>query len=138
MPDKVFYITTAIYYVTDVPHVGSASEAIAADVAARFKRLQGRKVLFATGTDENAIKVAEAAREQGLTTQDFVDAIVPRWVEVWRKLHISYDDFIRTTEARHRKVTEEAFKKLMARGDIYKDVYKGCLLYTSPSPRDRS
>ena len=125
MSDKVFYITTAIYYVTDVPHVGSASEAIAADVLARFKRLQGRKVLFSTGTDENAIKVAEAAREQGLTPQEFVDAIVPRWVEAWDRLKISYDDFIRTTEPRHRKVTEEAFNKLLARGDIYKDVYKG-------------
>jgi methionyl-tRNA synthetase len=123
--DKTFYITTAIYYVTDVPHVGSASESIAADVMARFKRLQGRKVLFSTGTDENAIKVAEAAREQGLTPQEFVDSIVPRWVEAWNKLHISYDDFIRTTEDRHRKVTEEVFQKLMARGDIYKDVYKG-------------
>ncbi|HET6452969.1 MAG TPA: methionine--tRNA ligase [Armatimonadota bacterium] len=125
MSDKTFFITTAIYYVTDIPHVGSASEAIAADVMARFKRLQGCKVLFSTGTDENAIKVAEAAREQGVTPQEFVDSIVPRWVEAWNKLHISYDDFIRTTEPRHRKVTEEAFKKLMARGDIYKDVYKG-------------
>ena len=125
MSDKVFYITTAIYYVTDVPHVGNAAEAIAADVAARFQRLQGQSVLFATGTDENAIKVAEAAREQGLTPGDFVDSIVPRWVEVWQKLHISYDEFIRTTETRHRNVTEEVFRKLMARGDIYKDVYKG-------------
>ena len=125
MSDKTFYITTAIYYVTDVPHVGSASEAIAADVLARFKRLQGHKVLFSTGTDENAIKVAEAAREQGLTPQEFVDSIVPRWVETWDKLKISYDAFIRTTEPRHRQVTEEVFKKLMARGDIYKDVYKG-------------
>ena len=125
MSDKTFYITTAIYYVNDVPHVGSSSEAVAADVIARFKRLQGRDVLFATGTDENAIKVAEVAQAQGLTTQQYVDDIAPKWIEVWRRMHISYDDFIRTTEPRHYKVVQAAFTKLLERGDIYKDLYKG-------------
>ena len=125
MSDKTFYITTAIYYVNDIPHVGSASEAVAADVIARFKRLQGYNVLFATGTDENAIKVAEVAQSQGLTPQQYVDDIAPKWIDVWRRMHIAYDDFIRTTEPRHRKVVEAAFTKLLDRGDIYKDLYKG-------------
>lgn len=125
MPDKTFYITTPIYYVNDVPHVGNASTTIAADVVARLKRLQGMDVLYATGTDENAIKVHEIAQAQGMSTQDYVDGIVPRWIEVWKEMHISYDVFIRTTEERHRKVTEHVFETLMEKGDIYKDVYKG-------------
>ena len=122
---KVFYITTAIYYVNDVPHIGSSSEAVAADVIARFKRLQGHKVLFATGTDENGIKVAEVAQAKGLSPQQYVDDIASKWIEVWRRMHIAYDDFIRTTEPRHRKVVEAAFQELLERGDIYKDIYKG-------------
>ena len=125
MSDKFFYITTPIYYVTDVPHVGNASTTIAADVVARLKRLQGHRVLFATGTDENAIKVAEAAEAQGMPAGEFVDSIVPRWTEAWSRMHITYDDFIRTTEPRHRAVVEAAFQKLLDQGDIYKDVYKG-------------
>lgn len=125
MSEKVFYITTPIYYVNDVPHIGNASTTIAADVVARLKRLQGRKVLSVTGTDENAIKVAETAEAQGVTTQEFVDGIVPRWVEAWKRMHISYDIFIRTTEPRHRRVVEAVFKQLLAQGDIYKDIYKG-------------
>lgn len=125
VPEKAFYITTPIYYVTDMPHVGNASTTIAADVVARFKRLQGRKVLFATGTDENAIKVAEMAQSQGMSPQDFVDGIVPRWIEVWKRMHVTYDAFIRTTEERHRMVTEHVFRMLMERGDIYKDSYHG-------------
>ncbi len=125
VPEKAFYITTPIYYVTDMPHVGNASTTIAADVVARFKRLQGRKVLFATGTDENAIKVAEMAQSQGISPQGFVDGIVPRWIEVWKRMHVTYDAFIRTTEERHRMVTEHVFRTLMERGDIYKDSYHG-------------
>ncbi len=125
MPEKTFYITTPIYYVNDVPHVGNASTTVASDVLARLKRLQGMDVLYATGTDENAIKVHEIAQAQGMSTQDYVDGIVPRWMEVWKAMHISYDTFIRTTEERHKKVVEYAFRKLMEKGDIYKDVYKG-------------
>ncbi len=125
MSDKTFYITTPIYYVNDVPHIGNASTTVATDVIARFKRSQGYKVLFVTGTDENAPKVAEAAAAKGMSTQAFVDDIVPKFKEVWRHMHITYDDFIRTTEPRHRKVVEAAFTKLIDTGDIYKDVYKG-------------
>jgi len=125
LSDKVFYITTPIYYVNDVPHVGNASTTVAADVIARFKRLQGHRVLFATGTDENAPKVAEAAEARGMTPQEYVESIVPQFKEVWRRIHITCDDFIRTTEPRHREVVEIAFQKMLENGDIYKDVYKG-------------
>ena len=125
LSDKVFYITTPIYYVNDVPHVGNASTTITADVVARFKRLQGHKVLFGTGTDENAPKVAEAAEAHGMTPQAFVDSIVPQFKEVWRRMHCTYDEFIRSTEPRHREVVEAAFQRMLENGDIYKDVYQG-------------
>lgn len=125
MAEKTYYITTPIYYVNDVPHIGNASTTIACDVLSRFKRLQGRDVVFVTGTDENAIKVAEAAQAQGKSTQEYVDGIVPVFQEVWRGLHITNDVFIRTTEERHKKVVEHAFTKLLEQGDIYQDTYKG-------------
>lgn len=125
MADKVYYITTPIYYVNDVPHIGHTYTTTAADVIARFKRLQGHRVLFLTGTDENAPKVLEAAEACGKSPQEFVDSIVSKYLQTWKQMHISYDDFIRTTETRHRRVVETAFQKLLERGDIYKDVYRG-------------
>jgi len=123
--DEVFYITTAIYYVNDVPHIGNASEAIAADVVARYERARGRKVIFGTGTDENAIKVAEVAASSGISPQQYVDSMVPVWSDTWRAMHIQCDDWVRTTEPRHRRVVEAAFSKMLENGDIYKDLYKG-------------
>ncbi|MDI6829026.1 MAG: class I tRNA ligase family protein, partial [Armatimonadota bacterium] len=123
--NKVFYITTPIYYVNDVPHIGHTYTTTAADVLARFKRLQGCRVLFGTGTDENAPKVAEAAEARGQTPQEFVDEIVSEYIETWKRMHIAYDDFIRTTQERHRRVVEAVFEKLLKSGDIYKDFYKG-------------
>ncbi|MHB0999868.1 MAG: methionine--tRNA ligase [Armatimonadota bacterium] len=125
MSDKIYYITTPIYYVNDVPHVGNASTTTAADVIARFKRLQGHQVLFLTGTDEHAIKVAEAASAKGVETQAFVDDLASQFKSVWERMHITYDDFIRTSEPRHKEVVEKAFIKLLETGDIYKDTYKG-------------
>lgn len=125
MSEKTFYITTPIYYVNDVPHVGNASTTTAADVIARFKRLQGCDVLFLTGTDEHAIKVAEAASARGIETQAFVDDLAEQFRAVWKRMHITYDDFIRTSEPRHKKVVENAFIRLLETGDIYKDTYKG-------------
>jgi methionyl-tRNA synthetase len=125
MAGKTFYITTPIYYVNDVPHVGNASTTVASDVIARFKRLQGHKVLFLTGTDENASKVVEAAQAKGLSTQEFVDGIAEQFKETWRRMHITLDDFIRTTEPRHRAVVQSAFLKMIENGDMYKDTYKG-------------
>jgi cysteinyl-tRNA synthetase len=122
--DKIFYITTAIYYVNDVPHIGNASEAIAADVVARYERARGRKVIFGTGTDENAIKVAEAAASSGISPQQYVDSMVPVWSDTWRAMHIQCDDWVRTTEPRHRRVVEAAFSRMLESGDIYKDLYK--------------
>lgn len=125
MSDKVFYITTPIYYVNDVPHIGNASTTIASDVIARFKRLQGHRVLFATGTDEHAMKVAEAAAAHGQSTVEYVDGLVECFKDVWARLGITYDDFIRTSEPRHKRVVEVVFRKLMETGDIYRDTYNG-------------
>jgi methionyl-tRNA synthetase len=125
MEDKVFYVTTPIYYVNDVPHIGNAYTTMIADLVARFQRLLGREVLFATGTDEHAIKVAEAGLAEGLDPKSFVDKIAPRFKEVWKELEISYDDFIRTTEPRHIRTVEEAFRRLLDSGDIYKGTYEG-------------
>lgn len=125
MGEKVYYITTPIYYVNDVPHVGNASTTVASDVIARFKRLQGREVLFLTGTDENAPKVSEAAQAKGMTTQEFVDAIAEQFKETWHRMHITFDDFIRTTEPRHKAVVQQVFQKMLDNGDMYKDTYKG-------------
>jgi methionyl-tRNA synthetase len=125
MSDKVFYITTPIYYANDVPHIGSSYTTIAADIVARFKRLQGRKVLFATGTDEHGLKIAEAAESRGITTSEYVDKIAAEFEHTWRQMHISHDVFIRTTEARHEELVQEVFKKLLEVGDIYKGSYTG-------------
>lgn len=125
MENKVFYITTPIYYVNDVPHIGNAYTTLISDVIARFQRLRGRDVLFITGTDENATKVAEAAAAEGVDTKTFVDNIVPKFVETWKDLEITNDDFIRTTEPRHIEVVQEAFRRLRDKGDIYKGDYEG-------------
>ncbi|MDO8683267.1 MAG: methionine--tRNA ligase [Armatimonadota bacterium] len=125
MGEKVYYITTPIYYVNDVPHIGNAYTTIVSDALARHQRQRGRGVLFATGTDEHAIKVAEAAQEAGLTPKEFVDKLAPAFMDVWKSLHIKYDDFVRTTEPRHIAVVQKAFEILRDKGDIYKGVYEG-------------
>src|SRR5438874_4374803 len=98
---KRFYVTTPIYYVNDAPHIGTCYCTFAADVLARFHRLRGEEVLFATGTDENAPKNAAAAEAAGMEPQAFVDAMAKRFRDTWDDLGISYDAFIRTTEPRH-------------------------------------
>lgn len=120
-----FYVTTPIYYVNDVAHIGHAYTTIAADILARWHRLKGEEVLFLTGTDEHGEKVEAAAVKIGKTPQEFVDSVVVRFEEVWKKLNISYDDFIRTTEKRHEKVVAELVKKINENGDIYKGEYEG-------------
>ena len=99
---KSFYITTPIYYVNDSPHMGGAYTTISADVAARWHRLIGDDVMFLTGTDEHGLKLQRAAQEQEMTPQELVDFYSKRYVETWNDLNISNDDFIRTTEPRHR------------------------------------
>jgi methionyl-tRNA synthetase len=122
-----FYVTTPIYYPNDVPHIGHAYTTVATDFVSRYHRLRGEKVLFLTGTDEHGKKVPQAAAEQGLEPQEFVDRMEPRWREVWDLLDISNDDYIRTTEPRH----EAAVGKLLTavyengRDDIYLGTYEG-------------
>lgn len=120
-----YYVTTPIYYVNDLPHIGHAYTTVAADVLARFKRLQGKDVFFATGTDEHGIKIERSARERGRLPQDYVDDVAAAYQRLWQKLHISYDDFIRTSQPRHRKVAQTIFEKAHEAGDIYKGHYEG-------------
>ncbi|TEU08895.1 MAG: methionine--tRNA ligase, partial [Candidatus Aminicenantes bacterium] len=123
--NKAFYITTPIYYVNDVPHIGHTYTTIIADVLNRFQKLSGNKVFFLTGTDEHGQKVEKAATERGLKPIELADQVVERYKDLWKDLNISYDFFIRTTEPFHEKGVQKIFRKLMEKGDIYKGIYKG-------------
>jgi methionyl-tRNA synthetase len=120
-----FYITTPIYYVNDVPHIGHAYTTVACDVIARYHRLKGEKVFFLTGTDEHGQTNLRAAQQRGLEPQEWVDQIVPQWREVWERLEISYDDFIRTTEPRHERSVQDFVQRLHDAGDVYLGTYEG-------------
>ena len=120
-----FYVTTPIYYVNDEPTVGHAYSTVACDVLARYHRLRGDDVLFTTGTDENAQKNVEAAEAQGLEPKQFVDKVADRFRQEWHELDISYDDFIRTTEARHRRAVQAFFERVYEAGDLYIGEYEG-------------
>ncbi len=120
-----FYVTTPIYYVNDVPHIGTAYPTIAADIVARFHRMCGDAVLFSTGTDENATKVARVALQLGEDPMAFVDKMAAAFQETWRKMNISYDVFIRTSEPRHHAAVQHLFTALYERGDIYDSEYEG-------------
>ena len=125
MSDDVFYLTTPIYYINDVPHLGHAYTTVASDLICRFRRAQGRNVHFLTGTDEHGEKVQRTAAEKGLEPKQWADQIVPRWKEVWAALDISYDDFIRTTEPRHEEPVKKFVQALYDRDEIYLGTYKG-------------
>ena len=125
MAKKTFYITTAIDYVNGKPHIGHALEKTIADAIARWHKLQGEKVFFLTGTDENAQKNAQAAKELGISPKKLVDRNSKFFIELCKKLNISYDRFIRTTEPEHVKKAQELFKKSYDKGDIYKGSYEG-------------
>ncbi|WP_320046238.1 methionine--tRNA ligase [uncultured Ilyobacter sp.] len=122
---KNFYVTTPIYYVNGDPHVGSAYTTIAADVIARYKKTMGYDVFFLTGTDEHGQKVEETAREKGFTPQEWTDKMAPRFEDMWNLLNVSHDDFIRTTQMRHKKAVTKILKKVYEKGDIYKGEYEG-------------
>src|SRR5256885_2333760 len=107
-----FYITTPIYYVNDIPHLGHAYTTMVADTLARFHRLRGDDTRFLTGTDEHGQKVEEAAKQRGMTPQQHVDALAPRFEEAWQKLGISEHRFIRTTEPRHKQVVQDLWRKI--------------------------
>lgn len=120
-----FYVTTPIYYVNDRPHIGHAYTTILADVLTRFHRAQGDEVFFLTGLDEHGQKVQQAAEKRGLSPQAHCDDLAPRFLQLWEKLEIRYDDFIRTTQARHIEVVQKALQNLYAKDEIYAAEYEG-------------
>ncbi len=120
-----FYVTTPIYYVNDLPHIGHAYTTILADVLARYHRTLGYEVHFLTGTDEHGLKVQQAAQARGADPQAHCDEYVVRFQELWRRLHISNDDFIRTTEERHKAVVQRLLQTLYDKGELYQDEYEG-------------
>jgi methionyl-tRNA synthetase len=120
-----YFLTTPIYYVNDLPHLGHAYTTVACDALARFMRLDGRKVKFLTGSDEHGQKVEQSARAAGIPPQEFCDRISPAWQEMTRLLNISNDDFIRTTEPRHVRGVEALWRELERRGEIYLGRFSG-------------
>jgi methionyl-tRNA synthetase len=125
MAQEKFYLTTPIYYVNDVPHIGHAYTTIAADVLARYKRLTGYEVFFLTGTDEHGIKIERSARDRGISPQEWTDIVSAHFRHLWARLNISYNNFIRTSEPRHKAVAQAVFQKAYEKGDIYKGLYEG-------------
>jgi len=132
-----YYITTPIYYINDVPHIGHAYTTIAADVLARFHKAKGEDVFFLTGTDEHGAKIAQAAKTAAKEPKEFVDGLVPAFKEAWQKLNIKYSEFFRTTDPEHEKIVVEIIAKLNERGLIEKKKYEGlycvgCERYLKP------
>ena len=132
-PGNKFYITTPIYYVNDVPHIGHAYTTIAADILSRYNRLKGKEVFFLTGTDEHGQKVEKAAREKGRTPKEHADLMVENFKTLWTKLNISNDAFIRTTDPEHVKTVQGIIQLLWDRGEIEKRKYSGW--YCTPDER---
>lgn len=130
MAKQSFYITTPIYYPSAKLHIGHAYCTTIADSIARYKRLSDFDVFFLTGSDEHGQKIEQKAKEQGVTPIEYVDKIVAGFQNLWKRLNISNDDFIRTTQKRHERVVQEVFKRIYEKGDIYKGEYKG--LYCTP------
>ncbi|MBL0209912.1 MAG: methionine--tRNA ligase [Holophagaceae bacterium] len=122
---KPFYLTTPIYYVNDIPHIGHTYTTVLADVIARFHRMMGEDVAFLTGTDEHGQKVEKAAAARGITPKALADEVVANYTELWKRMDMTHFRFIRTTDADHRKVVQERFQQLLDSGDIYKSTYKG-------------
>jgi methionyl-tRNA synthetase len=122
---NTFYITTPIYYVNDIPHIGHAYTTIIADAVSRFQKMAGKDVFFLTGTDEHGQKIEKSAREKGIEPIQLADQVVGRFKDLWKELNIDYDNFIRTTQKEHEEGVQKLFKKLMEKGDIYKGQYKG-------------
>ena len=123
--DKNFYITTPIYYPSANPHMGHAYSSIIADFFARSKKIQGFKVFFLTGTDEHGLKIQRAAEKKGMNPKDFCDEISVTFRELSKTLNLTNNDFIRTTEERHKKSVNDLWNRLVKSGDIYLSKYKG-------------
>ena len=130
MSDRIYYVTTPIYYPSDKLHIGHAYTTVAADCIARYKRMRGYDVFFLTGSDEHGQKIERKAMDSGMDPQSYVDRIVESFQELWKQLLITNDDFIRTTEPRHQKAVQAIFQKLYDKGDIYKSFYEG--MYCTP------
>jgi len=122
---NIFYITTAIAYPNGTPHIGHAYEAIATDALARFQRLDGKDVFFLTGTDEHGLKMVQTAEAEGLTTPDLAERNSDRFKAMDERLNVSFDRFIRTTEPKHHRSSQEIWRRMQASGDIYIDTYAG-------------
>ena len=121
-----FYVTTPIYYVNDTATIGHAYTTIIGDIIARWNRSQGKNTFYLTGLDENSQKTTDAAKKSGISDiKKYTDDMAVKWKKVWKELNISNDDFIRTTEPRHKKIVEKFFKKVYEKGDIYKGIYEG-------------
>ncbi|HRC26006.1 MAG TPA: methionine--tRNA ligase, partial [Alphaproteobacteria bacterium] len=125
MTKPAYYITTPIYYVNDSPHIGHIYTSVACDFVARFKRLDGFNVFFLTGTDEHGQKVHKAAQTAGMDPQTFTDKVSQNFRDILPVMNITNDDFIRTTEARHKAACAQLWTKMTANGDIYLDKYAG-------------
>ena len=123
--DKRFYITAAIDYANGAPHMGHAIEKVGIDAMARYRRLKGASVHFVLGMDEHGLKVAQSAESAGITPQQWVDGVAAQFVDTWQRLAISNDDFIRTTQLRHRPAVEEMIRRIQASEDLYVGRYEG-------------
>jgi methionyl-tRNA synthetase len=122
---KKFYITTPVYYVNAKPHIGHAYTSVAADVLARFHKLQGDEVFFLMGTDEHGLKIQKKAEESGKDPQIYADEIVGEFKDLWKKLDIKYDAFIRTTDEKHKAAVQKVLQTLFDKGAIYRGLYEG-------------
>ena len=122
---KKFYITTPVYYVNDVPHIGHTYTTVAADVLARWHRSLGDETFFLTGTDEHGAKIAEKAREMKIEPQQYANEISSKFKEAWSELNITNDNFIRTTDEEHIKAVQKALQYMYDRSDIYLGKYEG-------------
>ena len=135
---STYYLTTPIYYVNDIPHIGHAYTTIIADMIARYARLKAIDTFFLTGTDEHGQKIEEAAKKRKKSPKEYADEISSKFKALWDEFEISYDKFIRTTDEAHKKGVQKAFLDMYNKGDIYKDYYEGhycvsCESFVAPS-----
>src|SRR5215831_18536375 len=122
---KTFFITTAIDYTNSPPHVGHAYEKVLADVIARYRRLKGEKVFFLTGVDQHGQKVQQSAAKAGIAPSEFVKGITQKFIDLWKKIDVQYDEWAETTSDRHKKVVQGILQRLFDEGQIYKDKQSG-------------
>ena len=123
--NEKFYITTAITYTSRKPHIGNTYEIVLSDAIARYKKMLGYDVYFLTGTDEHGQKIQLEAEKQGINPQEYVDNVAGQVKEIWDLMNTSYDQFIRTSNPKHKETVQKIFKKLYDKGDIYKGEYEG-------------